>query len=280
MGSESRPNLSSPDNIALEHWHNKAAWDRLAATGDRLTRPAREADFLDPLGSIDGPGWFGKSIAGKRVLCLAAGGGRQGPIYASAGATVTVVDISPAMLEQDRAVSRQRGLKLTTIEASMDDLSMLADASFDIVVQPVSTCYVPDIGKVFAEVARVLADGGLYVSQHKQPASLQCSIQSRGETYAIHHRYYGKSPLPPEPVPNLVRESGTIEYIHRWEEILGGICRSGMSIEDVIEPLLARPDAVEDSFAHRCQFVPPYIRIRAVRKPRPSQFSVAKSLIV
>jgi hypothetical protein len=40
-----------------------------------------------------------------RASGLAAGGGRQSAIYATAGADVTVVDISPAMLELDRQVA-------------------------------------------------------------------------------------------------------------------------------------------------------------------------------
>jgi SAM-dependent methyltransferase len=249
----------------MDHWHNKAAWDRLAQTQDRLAKPARDVDFVNPLKSVDGPGWLGDSIAGKRTLCLAAGGGRQGPIYAAAGGIVTVVDISPAMLELDRKVAAERKLKLKTVEASMDDLSMLADASFDIVIHPVSTCYVPDIGLVFAEVARVLVGGGIYISQHKQPVSLQADAQSKSGEYKIRHAYYSKAPLPQSPTPNLVREQGTMEYVHRWEEILGGMCRASMVIEDVTEPLHAKTDSAIDSFAHRCQFIAPYIRIKARR---------------
>ena len=159
-----------------DHWHNRAAWDHLAKKQDRLAKPARDVDFGDPLKTVDGAGWLGPDISGKRVLCLAAGGGRQGPIYAAAGAVVTVVDISPAMLELDRLVSAERNLPLRTVEASMDDLSALADQSFDIVIHPVSTCYVPDIFPVYREVARVLCPGGIYVSQHKQPTSLQSSL--------------------------------------------------------------------------------------------------------
>jgi len=259
--------FSNPDRD-MDHWHNKAAWDRLAITGDRLAKPAREIDFANPLKSVDGPGWLGDSIAGKRTLCLAAGGGRQGPIYAAAGAEVTVVDISSAMLELDRAVASERKLKLATIEASMDFLPMLENASFDIIIHPVSTCYVPDIAKVYAEVARLLVDDGIYISQHKQPASLQATIHSSGEGYRLEHPYYGKQPLPSEAQANLIREQGTLEYVHRWEEILGSMCRSGMMIEDVTEPLHAKAEAAEGSFAHRCQFVAPYVRIKARRKKR------------
>ena len=110
------------------------------------------------------------------MLCLAAGGGRQGPIYAAAGAIVTVVDLSPEMLELDRAVAAERNLELRTVEASMDDLSALPDQSFDIVIHPVSTCYVPDVKPVYAEVARVLrAVGFTSASTSKRPVCKRLS---------------------------------------------------------------------------------------------------------
>lgn len=257
-----------------DHWHNRAAWDRLAKKQDRLARPARDVDFANPLQSVDGPGWLGGNITGKRVLCLAAGGGRQGPIYAAAGADVTVVDISPAMLELDRAVAAERNIDLKTIESSMDNLSALADESFEIVIHPVSTCYVPDVVPVYREIARVLCGGGIYISQHKQPTSLQSSIQAEQGNFRIIHPYYGSDPLPPLAIPNLVREEGTLEYVHRWEQLLGAMCRAGLVIEDLTEPCHAKPDAEAGSFSQRCQFVAPYVRVKA-RKP-----GVAKNKIL
>lgn len=248
--------------------HNRAAWNLLAKQQNRLTRPARDEDFDNPLQSVDGPGWLGSDISHQSVLCLAAGGGRQGPIYAAAGADVTVVDISPIMLELDNAVAAKRNLRLRTIETSMADLSMLGDATFDIVIHPVSTCYVPDVTPVYAEVARVLKNGGLYISQHKQPTSLQTGLESIHGCYPIQYQYFLRAPLPIEPKPNLVRESGTCEYLHRWEVLIGGMCRAGLVIEDLTEPLHAQADAALDSFAHRAQFVPPYVRIKARRVPR------------
>ncbi|MFK7769042.1 MAG: class I SAM-dependent methyltransferase [Mariniblastus sp.] len=248
-----------------DHWHNRAAWDRLAKKQDRLAKPARDVDFADPLKSVDGPGWLGGNINGKRILCLAAGGGRQGPIYAAAGAIVTVVDISPAMLELDRIVAAERNIQLRTVEASMDDLSAISDGSFDIVIHPVSTCYVPDVVPVYQEVARVLSPGGIYISQHKQPTSLQTTMDARAGGYQITQPYYKTGPLPPSEKPNLIREEGTLEYVHRWEQLLGAMCRAGLIIEDMTEPMHAKPDAEADSFAHRCQYVAPYIRVKARR---------------
>ena len=230
----------------------------------RFTRPARDEDFANPLRAVDGAGWLGGDIRGKRLLCLAAGGGKHGPLYAAAGAAVTVVDISPAMLELDRQVAVERRLELRTVEASMDDLSMLAAGEFDIVVQPVSTCYVPAIGPVYQQVARVTRPGGLYISQHKSPTSLQADIRPSPRGYELIEPYYRAGPLP-SVVGSRHREEGTLEYLHRWEELLGLLCRGGFVIEDVIEPLHAAAGAAAASFEHRSQFVAPYVRIKARR---------------
>src|SRR5262245_30646009 len=128
--------------------HNRRAWDAMAAKGQRFTRAAGDDDFVNPLATVDQVGWLGGDIRGQRLLCLAAGGGKHGPLYAAAGARVTVVDSSAAQLELDREVAAERRLELKTVEASMDDLAMFAAGEFDIVIQPVSTCYLPDSGAV------------------------------------------------------------------------------------------------------------------------------------
>nr|WP_068264727.1 class I SAM-dependent methyltransferase [Rubripirellula obstinata] len=252
---------------------NRDVYDNMATAQNPLCRPATDAELANPLQTVDAAGWLGKSIAGKQVLCLAAGGGRQSSLYAAAGAEVTVIDISPAMLELDRRVAAQRNFSLRVFETTMEDLSMLAASSFDIVIHPVSTCYVPDIGKVFQQVARVTRPGGVYVSQHKQPGSLQASTDRHPDGgYRIEHRYYRDNPVPPpkQMTKNTgrLRESGAIEYLHRWEQIIGGMCQSGFVIEALSEP---RHDQAGPSspFADRASFVAPYVRIKARRIANP-----------
>lgn len=244
------------------HEHNRRAWDARVRKQQRFTRPAPDDDVNDPFTKIDAA-WLG-DIRGRRLLCLASGGGRQSALYAAAGARVTVVDLSGEMLALDRQVAAERGLEIRAVETSMDDLSMLQEAEFDLVVQPVSTCYVPDVVAVYRQVARVTALGGLYLSQHKQPASLQAGIAPSPGGYELVERYYRSGPLPPV-AGSLHREEGTWEFLHRWEELIGGLCRCGFVVEDLVEPLHARPDAAVGTFAHRSQYVAPYVRIKARR---------------
>jgi hypothetical protein len=147
----------------------------------------------------------------------------------------------------------------------MDNLSMLPGEHFQIVVQPVSTCYVPDVAAVYREVARVTAPGGLYISQHKQPANLQAEAACVRGGYLLSEPYYRNGPLPPVLPGSWHREAGTLEFLHRWDDLLGGLCRSGFVIEDVAEPNHGDPRAEPGSFHHRSFYVPPYIKLKARR---------------
>jgi SAM-dependent methyltransferase len=249
---------------------NRKVYDAMTAAEAPLCRPATDEELANPLATVDAAGWLGNSIVGKNLLCLAAGGGRQSSLYAAAGAIVTVVDLSGAMLELDRRVAEERGYSLRLFETSMDDLSMLQDREFDVVIHPVSTCYLRKLLPVYREIARVTRPGGVYISQHKQPTSLQASVEPTPHGgYTLMHRYYRAGPIPANhpgsPVGRRLRESGAIEFLHRWEQIIGGMCRAGFVVEDLIEPMHARKGAETGSFADRASYIAPYVRIKARR---------------
>jgi SAM-dependent methyltransferase len=254
--------------VRRELEHNQRAWDERARRGDRHTRAVLRKHLKNALPILDPENWLEGNVRGKRVLCLASGGGLQSAMLASAGAIVTVVDLSNAMLDQDRAVARENELQILAVQTSMDDLSMFGDASFEIVLQPVSTCYIAQVAPVFREVSRVLRDGGLYISQHKQPASLQAETLPTERGYIITEPADRSGPLPPT-LPCQHREADALEYVHRWQTLLGGICHAGFVIEDLVEPASgANVLAERGSFEHRSTFLPPYVKIKARRKPR------------
>ena len=228
---------------------NREAWDALAddprfAGGDATADPVALDEWLrdEPLG-------------GKQLLCLGAGGGRQGPLHALTGAVVTVVDVSERQLDHDR----KRGLQ--TLCASMDKLDGLEDASFDVVVQPVSSCYVADLDRVHAEVARVLKPGGLYIVQHKQPASLQASTEG---AYVVGFPCAEGAALTDQAATH--REAGTTEFVHTLEALIGGLCRAGFVIEAFTEPPRGDASAPAGTPGHRAWYLPPYLKIKARRK--------------
>jgi SAM-dependent methyltransferase len=122
--------------------YNRAMWDKQVESGNPWTVPASpEAIAAARRGEWSvllterrpvPRDWFPR-VPGLDVLCLACGGGQQAPIFAAAGARVTVLDNSPRQLGQDRLVADREGLLIRTIEGDMRDLSALADASFDLV---------------------------------------------------------------------------------------------------------------------------------------------------
>jgi SAM-dependent methyltransferase len=249
---------------AASRAQNRAAWNRLAESGSVFAKVATDEECRDPLGTLDGRGWLPRSVDGLDVLCLASAGGWQAILYAAAGARVTVADISPSMLQLDEREAARRGLSVRLVEASMDDLAPLGAASFDIVHQPVSTCYVPDVTAVYREVARVLRASGLYVSQHKQPASLQVTHRDAKDRYVLGLEYAQDGPLPVVP-DRSYRESGAVEFLHTWSALVGGLCQAGFAIEDLVEPSRADDQAAVGEIGHRARYVPPYVRIKARR---------------
>ena len=133
--------------------HNRAAWDREVESGNEWTRPvgsdviarARAGDWSVVLiGYQPVPrDWFPAELAGAAVLCLASGGGQQGPVLAAAGADVTVFDNSPRQLGRDEEVAAREGLAIRTVLGDMRDLGAFPGASFDVVFNPVSNVFCP-----------------------------------------------------------------------------------------------------------------------------------------
>jgi SAM-dependent methyltransferase len=243
---------------------NRAAWSGPAALDHFAGAAAFPPDRAQATAGLD-PWLRAEGVAGKEVLCLGAGGGRHGPLLARAGACVTVVDLSEEQLAHDRHAAVEHHLPLLVLCTSIDDLGALADASFALVVQPVAACYLPDLGRLHREVARVLRPDGLYVVQHKQPSSLQAEALPRGEGYLVRQHYLSRQLLAEQPGATH-RDSGTLEFLHTLEELIGGLCHAGFAIEDLSEPVLADAFAPSGSLEHRALFLPPYLKLKARRR--------------
>jgi SAM-dependent methyltransferase len=158
--------------------HNRSAWNRNVENRNLWTIPvstevierAKRGQFellLTPTKPVP-MDWF-PPLKGTRTLCLASGGGQQGPVLAAAGAVVTVFDNSPRQLDQDRFVADRDGLTLETIEGDMADLSVFSSDSFDLIIHPCSNCFVPDVRSVWGECFRVLRSGGSLLAGFTNP---------------------------------------------------------------------------------------------------------------
>jgi SAM-dependent methyltransferase len=158
--------------------YNRKAWDMEVEKGSVWTRPvepavieeARKGNWkvvLTPTKPVP-QDWF-PPLANKKILCLACGGGQQGPIFAACGANVTVFDNSPRQLEQDRLVAKRENLNLELELGDMRDLSRFPDEYFDLVFNPASIIFVDDGLCVWREAFRVLKKGGSFLAGHSNP---------------------------------------------------------------------------------------------------------------
>jgi SAM-dependent methyltransferase len=254
--------------------HNRRAWDRMVERRNRWTLPVDAEEVraaragrwrvvLTPTRPVPRE-WFG-ALAGADVLCLAGGGGQQGPILAAAGARVVVVDSSPRQLEQDRAVAARDGLDLRTVEGDMADLRDLADGAFDLVFHPAANAFVPSVRPVWAEAYRVLRAGGVLLAGFCNPVRylVERDPEEASERLIVRHAipYSDREALSPDELRRLETEGEPLEFGHTLEDQIAGQLEAGFVLTGLYEDRLP---AEEDPLS---RFIASFVATRA-RKPQ------------
>jgi SAM-dependent methyltransferase len=249
--------------------HNREAWAAEAASGNKWTIPvdheaierARRGDWsllLTPTIPVPRE-WYGK-VELARVLCLASGGGQQGPILAAAGARVTVFDNCPEQLEKDRLVAEREDLGIGLVQGDMKDLSAFADASFDLVFHPVSNCFVDAVEPVWRECARVLAPGGRLLAGFCNPLGFIFDIKAWDErrAFVVRYRipYSDVAQRPPEELEALLRAREPLEFGHSLDSQIGGQLAVGFALRGFYEDSGGYDPADPDGG----DFLDPYIK--------------------
>jgi SAM-dependent methyltransferase len=224
--------------------HNRAAWDRQVADGNMWTRPvgreqieaARRGELPVVLVglTITDRSWFPESLRGLDLLCLASGGGQQGPIFAAHGASVTVFDNSPAQLSRDREVSDAYDLGIRTVLGDMAHLDEFDDESFDLVFHPVSNVFAQAVPPVWREVARVLRPGGRLLAGFMNPAVFLFDWdhwEGTGERTVQHRLPYSDLEVRSPEALAAMRERGEpLEFGHTLEQQIGGQLQAGLQL--------------------------------------------------
>jgi SAM-dependent methyltransferase len=250
--------------------HNRAAWDREVDNDNEWTRPAgpdviaraRHGDWSVVLiGYQPVPrDWFPPDLAGAAVLGLASGGGQQGPVLAAAGAAVTVFDNSPRQLGRDEEVAARDGLAIRTVLGDMRDLGVFAEASFDVVFNPVSNLFCPDLAPVWHEAFRVLRPGGTLLTGFLNPDVFIFDMTALDRDELVVRHQIPFTTLELSDAERLQSyQDGPIEYSHSLTEQIGGQLAAGFALTHLAEaPLHAGATA---------RYMPGYIATRAVKPP-------------
>jgi SAM-dependent methyltransferase len=251
--------------------YNREAWNKEVESGtNRWTQPvtpeiiakARQGEFSILLTeNIPVPRRWFPPLQGADVLCLASGGGQQGPVLAAAGANVTVFDNSPAQLKQDQLVAEREALILKTVEGDAADLSAFADESFDLIFNPCSTVFMPDVRAVWRECARVLRAGGILMTGSMNPIHYIFDLYKMDDgILEVAHQipYSDLTSLPKEDLDEHLKKGLPVEFGHSLTDLLGGQLDAGFVITDLYE------DYMLDSPLSK--YHPNYIATRAVKK--------------
>jgi SAM-dependent methyltransferase len=255
--------------------YNRDAWNYQVESGNQWTVPvsletiaaAREGRWQVVLTATkEVPrAWF-PDLAGCDVLCLACGGGQQGPIFAAAGAYVTVFDNSPRQLAQDRLVAEREGLALRTVEGDMADLSAFPDASFDLIFHPVSNVFAEAVRPVWCEAYRVLRPGGSLLAGFMNPDIYVFDLRLADEQGVLVLKYRlpfsDLADLPDDELAHSFAERWPLEFSHSLEEQLGGQPEAGFLIAGLYED---RYDPATDPVA---RIIPNFIATRAIKPNR------------
>jgi SAM-dependent methyltransferase len=250
---------------------NRKAWDNIALSNQWFS-PASTADISQARGgeihirltaTKRVPRSWLRSIAQKRVLCLAGGGGHQGPILAAAGAVVTVFDFSQEQLAIDARVAKENGLSIRTVEGDMRDLSCFADGAFDLIVNPCSLNFCPDVRPVWSESYRVLRSGGELLSGLINPVNylFDSVAMEKGEFVVRHKIPYNDWELPQSDRERTLGPERPAEFGHSLTDLIGGQLDAGFQLVSMFEDRWGGHDPLSD-------YMNVFIATRAVRTPR------------
>ncbi|MBQ9768121.1 MAG: class I SAM-dependent methyltransferase [Lachnospiraceae bacterium] len=221
---------------------NSKIWDERSEHNDTWSIPvtsemvklAREGIWsivLTPTKPVPA-NWFPDKLNEKKILCLASGGGQQGPILSAAGADVTVFDNSIKQLEKDTFVAQRDHLKIKTVQGNMQDLSIFEDESFDCIIHPWSNGYIDNVLPVWKECARVLKKNGLLLAGFGNPIE---HIFNAGKLeqgiFAVENSIpYADIDHMDDPETRKIVESSGYLWSHTLEEQIQGQIDAGFAI--------------------------------------------------
>ena len=196
------------------------------------------------------------------VLCLASGGGQQGPVLAAARARVTVFDNSPAQLKQDQLVAEREVAFPPHRGGRCSEPVHVPRRVLRSGLQSCSTVFMPDVRAVWRECARVLRPGGILMTGSMNSVHYIFDLYKADEgILEVAHSipYSDLTSIPPEDLEEHMQKGLPVEFGHSLTDLIGGQCAAGLVITDMYE------DYMLDSPLHN--YHPSYIATRAMKLP-------------
>jgi SAM-dependent methyltransferase len=208
------------------YWRGHANLEQTYSTGGRLAREILR----------DG------AVAGRRVLEVGAGSGRDTLALARAGADAVVLDYSPASLLLVERQAREQGIAVHLVRA--DALAMpFRDGAFDVVFHQGLLEHFRDPRPLLAENARVTARGGRVIVD--VPQTLHPYTAMKQVLIAVNAWFAGwETQFTPATLERLLREAGlTVRRTYGewmvpglWYRVLREVLKRGVRLTLPLEP--------------------------------------------
>ncbi len=247
--------------------YNEQRWEAMVQANALFTRPRLDLTKEAAQAFVNSEGLLGQ-LSGKRVLCLAAGGGQQSAAFAILGAEVTVVDLSPGQLAKDQQAAAHYGTTVRTVQGDMRDLSGLPQSSYDVVWHPYSLNFVPQCAQVFGQVASVIKLGGIYHFMCANPHALGMTESDwTGEGFLMRQPYQAEVKVE-QPYQGFVFADPahgsavppSLEYRHTLSSLVNGLVEHGFQIRRLTEVVNEAGHVPYEpgSWDHFTSIVPPW----------------------
>jgi SAM-dependent methyltransferase len=138
---------------------------------------------------------------------------------------------------------------------------VFADKSFDLIFNPVSTVFMPDVMTVWRECARVLRPGGVLMTGFMNPVHYIFDLYKADEgMLEVAHSipYSDLTSIPKEDLDELMEKGLPVEFGHSLTDLIGGQLEAGFLLTDLYE------DTMLDSPLHN--YHPSYMATRAAKR--------------
>ena len=225
--------------------YNSRVWDSWSEGKNTWTIPLTPEQFQQaksgPIDFVLTPtisvplSWF--EGVGKDVLGLASGGGQQGPVMAAHDYRVTILDNSMCQLKAERLVSERENYPVLALQADMTLPFPFKDESFDMIIHPVSNCYIEDLQPTWNECYRVLRHGGVMMAGWTNPIVYMFDDESLDNPDApliIRNKLPYNGRLEVEKGAELSLDTG-YQFSHTLEAQIGGQLKAGFMLKDFYE---------------------------------------------
>lgn len=208
-------------------------------------------------------------IKGRQIFDLACGEGYLSRMMAKQGGIITAVDISSALLQKAKEISR--GFSINFLLDDAQTLRGVPDEYFDVVVCNMALMDIPNIVPVFQVANRVLKPAGQFVIALLHPCfetpfsvpDTITEVDEAGNYVACRVMHYNQEGFWQSGGQGIRGKVGA--YHRKLSTYLNQLTQTGFTIEEIAEPMLPESIVAASFAAQWNQKIPRSLIVSSVK---------------